>query len=210
MNTNGHKKTTRIQQRKEPKQERSILRLETILKAARALIAERGIHGMRMTDLAARAGVPIGSLYQFFPEKVAIIRALHDDLTSRVEGGTQRTFTGVASLADASALIDRSIDLFYEAFRTDQTYLPIWMAALSDTDLQSLNQRHLGRLAEILETAFTPLLPPASTIDLKARLALFVYLSGATVRHALMQEPALARLLLDEWKTTVRKTLFVP
>lgn len=71
----------RIKLRKKPQQERSIQRLDAILEAATDLIVERGIVDMRMTDLAARAGVPIGSLYQFFPEKAAVVRAIFDRRT---------------------------------------------------------------------------------------------------------------------------------
>ena len=68
----------RIGLRRKPKQERSIQRLNLILSAAADLIAKKGVSAMRMTELAAAAKVPIGSVYQYFPEKAAIVKALFD------------------------------------------------------------------------------------------------------------------------------------
>ncbi|TKB29290.1 MAG: helix-turn-helix transcriptional regulator, partial [Mesorhizobium sp.] len=50
--------------RRAPTQQRSRERVERMLAAAAALIAEQGSDAMRMGEVAERAGVSIGSLYQ--------------------------------------------------------------------------------------------------------------------------------------------------
>lgn len=62
----------------EPKQARSRQRFALILDAAAALIAQHGVDNVTTNHIAERAGVSIGSLYQFFPSKEAIIAALLD------------------------------------------------------------------------------------------------------------------------------------
>ena len=52
----------RVTFRKRPQQERSIQRVDAILSVAAALIAEKGVSAMKMTELAAVATVPIGSV----------------------------------------------------------------------------------------------------------------------------------------------------
>src|SRR6187200_3383987 len=59
-----------------PTQQRSRERVERMLAAATALIAEQGSDALRMSEVAERAGVSIGSLYQFFPDKSAIVGTL--------------------------------------------------------------------------------------------------------------------------------------
>jgi AcrR family transcriptional regulator len=44
------------------------------------LFAEKGYDAVTMTEVAARAGAPIGSLYQFFPSKETLADALLDRL----------------------------------------------------------------------------------------------------------------------------------
>lgn len=198
----------RLQLRKKPQQERSIQRLDQILEAATALVAEQGVARLKMTDLAARARVPIGSLYQFFPEKAAIVRALHDRHTARVETGAERVFSAVSSLAEAEALMGSAVDAFYTTFRDDPIYLPVWLAAISDADLQRLNSDHQTRLTRILCDIFRPLLPEGSKIDLETRVLLFVYLTGAVVRRAMIADDKMARRILDEWKRSIHATIF--
>src|SRR5437868_13385994 len=63
-------------QRRAPAQQRSRERLERILSAARMLMSEKGSDQVKMSEVAELAGIGIGSLYQYFPDKSAIIRTL--------------------------------------------------------------------------------------------------------------------------------------
>jgi AcrR family transcriptional regulator len=62
--------------RKRPQQERSSARVEAILAAALRLLNERGPQSLTTRTIAARAELPIGSIYQYFPNKEAIVAAL--------------------------------------------------------------------------------------------------------------------------------------
>lgn len=61
-----------------PKQERSRQRYNQMLNTAARLFAEQGIDQVTTNHIAAEATVSIGSLYQYFPNKEAIIKALID------------------------------------------------------------------------------------------------------------------------------------
>ncbi|WP_291412417.1 TetR/AcrR family transcriptional regulator [Actinophytocola sp.] len=67
---------TSVPLRKQPVQRRSAKRVEQMLKACAALIDELGYDGVTTTLIAERAGVAVGSLYQFFPDKRAVVQAL--------------------------------------------------------------------------------------------------------------------------------------
>ena len=56
-----------------------------LLEAAVTLFAEKGYDAVTMTEVAARAGAPIGSLYQFFPSKESLADAFLDRFSSRVD-----------------------------------------------------------------------------------------------------------------------------
>jgi len=62
--------------RKKPKQDRSKATVDALLEAAAQLLVEEG--GARVTTnrIAERAGVSVGSLYQYFPNKDALLKAL--------------------------------------------------------------------------------------------------------------------------------------
>ncbi len=89
-----------------PQRQRGRDRVAALLGAAAALFVERGYDATTMTEIAARAGASIGSLYLFFPTKPALAQAMLADLAEtlsarldalqlRVSGST------AASIADA-------------------------------------------------------------------------------------------------------------
>lgn len=62
--------------RKQPKQARAQATMEAILTATAAVLTEVGYHHATTNAIARRAGVSIGSLYQYFPHKEALVTAL--------------------------------------------------------------------------------------------------------------------------------------
>lgn len=65
-----------IELRKHPRQDRSRAKVDGILAAAADLCSGRGLDALTTNAVAARAGVSIGSLYQYFPGKAALLAAL--------------------------------------------------------------------------------------------------------------------------------------
>ncbi|WP_338761299.1 TetR/AcrR family transcriptional regulator [Nocardia vulneris] len=61
--------------RKRPQQARSVVTVEFVLEAAAQLFDRRGI-AATTNEISARAGVSIGTLYQYFPNKYALVHAL--------------------------------------------------------------------------------------------------------------------------------------
>lgn len=80
--------------RKRPLQSRSRATVQAVLTAAAHILEERGLSGFNTNAVAERAGVSIGSLYQYFPSKDAILVALmeqsltmfSEDLSEAIDG----------------------------------------------------------------------------------------------------------------------------
>ena len=62
--------------RKEPRQERSRETVEAIVQASAHILGRRGWAGLTTNGVAEAAGVSIGSLYQYFPNKLALVEAV--------------------------------------------------------------------------------------------------------------------------------------
>ncbi|WP_300295246.1 TetR/AcrR family transcriptional regulator [Ferrovibrio sp.] len=69
---------------KPPQRRRGRERVAALLAAGAQVIAEKGYDGATMTEIAARAGASIGSLYQFFPTKAAVADALLEQYMAAV------------------------------------------------------------------------------------------------------------------------------
>src|SRR6201996_3668059 len=65
--------TPRISSRKQPKQARSAQLVSDILTAAAQVLARDGAHRFTTARVAEKAGVSVGSLYQYFPNKESIL-----------------------------------------------------------------------------------------------------------------------------------------
>nr|WP_041490106.1 TetR family transcriptional regulator [Burkholderia ambifaria] len=69
-----------IASRKQPKQARSTRLVDDVLQAAIQVLATEGAQRFTMARVAERAGVSVGSLYQYFPNKAAVLfRLQHDE-----------------------------------------------------------------------------------------------------------------------------------
>jgi AcrR family transcriptional regulator len=86
----------RIQPRRAPRQERSRLTVEAILDAAARVFERHGYAAGTTNRIAERAGVSIGSLYQYYPNKDAVLVAL---VERHLDDGAARLGPVVAELA---------------------------------------------------------------------------------------------------------------
>jgi AcrR family transcriptional regulator len=66
----------RANMRKEPRQARSRATVEAIIQAGAHVLGDQGWSGFTTNEVADVAGVSIGSLYQYFPNKLALIEAI--------------------------------------------------------------------------------------------------------------------------------------
>ncbi|MGI8334583.1 TetR/AcrR family transcriptional regulator [Actinomadura scrupuli] len=91
--------------------------VERILDAATRVLSERGYDGASTNHIAAAAGISNGSLYQYFPNKDAIVVAVldrfADHLASRIGAQIEATMSGPWE-ASGRALLDAQIRLFDE------------------------------------------------------------------------------------------------
>ncbi|MFF7439352.1 TetR family transcriptional regulator [Streptomyces sp. NPDC008122] len=103
--------------RRAPVQQRSAERLARILDACAVLLDETGYEQLSTRAVAARAGVPIGSVYRFFGNKRAMVAALaHRNLDRYAERVSGRL--AGAPILDAHGAIDGVLDEFIEMKRT--------------------------------------------------------------------------------------------
>ncbi|MDX9674198.1 MULTISPECIES: TetR family transcriptional regulator [unclassified Pseudomonas] len=75
----NNRQTARISSRKQPQQARSTDLVAAILQAAVQVLTEHGATRFTTARVAEKAGVSIGSLYQYFPNKAAILFRLQSD-----------------------------------------------------------------------------------------------------------------------------------
>jgi AcrR family transcriptional regulator len=114
--------------RKLPRQERAQETVGAILKAAAAAFARDGYASTTTNHIARRAGVSVGSLYQYFPNKDAILGALYERHTADVDVAVERA---IAEMADARIPLRRALDGLLERLQELHDGDPDLMSAAS-------------------------------------------------------------------------------
>jgi AcrR family transcriptional regulator len=88
-----------------PKRQRGKRRVAELLAAGAAVFAEKGYEAATMTEIAARAGAPIGSLYQFFPSKETLADTLVQNYVALLAADLEALEASACDL-DTRALVE--------------------------------------------------------------------------------------------------------
>lgn len=86
--------------RREPKQQRSRRTVDDVLEAVRLVVKRHGTRAITTNRIAEAAGVSVGSLYQYFPDKRAIFTAIHDRHVADVRQVIEQTMAACAPLEE--------------------------------------------------------------------------------------------------------------
>lgn len=99
-----------VNPRKFPQQVRARATVEAIVIATAQLLAEHGFESLTTARVAARAGVSVGSLYQYFPNKHALAAAVVDYYGEALAVSFRETWQSHETLAEAvNAMIEAAI-----------------------------------------------------------------------------------------------------
>src|SRR5580704_4242783 len=135
-----------------PKRERGKQRVAALLRAASAVFAEKGYDAATMTEIAARAGAPIGSLYQFFPAKDALADTLVQNYAAMLAADLA-ALEARAGEINANTLVEGLFGLLRAHPRERAATLPLAEARMDERTLRSTFRHMLRkRIAAILRT----------------------------------------------------------
>ncbi len=132
--------------RKAPKQKRSREMVSRLLDATAATIADRGLDGTTTNHIAEQAGVSIGSLYQYFPDKDALVEAL----LSRMGEQSSLRFRQQAKKVDINAMGLREVALNAIQFGI----LSIRLDPLTHEMIRNWSRVPIHKMLDPLEQAF--------------------------------------------------------
>lgn len=193
--------------RREPTQKRSRERVERMLSAASSLITEQGSDGMRMGEVATRAGVPIGSLYQFFPDKSAIIRALAERFTADSRACIDGALAGVRNKEGLRQAFSDLVDTYYGIFLAEPVMRDVWSGTQADKTLRELELADSRASAKTLIDALSRIKPSADP-DMQAATAFLIWQLGeSTMRLAVSVDRAEGDRLVEAYKRMALREL---
>jgi AcrR family transcriptional regulator len=162
--------------RNAPLQARSRARLGRVLDAAEEVLEREGPDGFSTTAVARMAGVSVGSVYRFFPDKQALAEALAvrfwSDFADLVAGVAEAD--ALEPVADPAAAV---LSVLAAGFRARPGFLALWYGGLRTESVRDrtrdARQGIAGSIEQILAVHW-----PASAPEVRALTAEMVVLAG--------------------------------
>lgn len=193
--------------RRAPTQQRSRERVERILEVASALIATTGSDAMRMSEVAENAGISIGSLYQYFPDKGAILRMLAERYNAQGRECIEAELADVRDMAGLRVAFGRLIDIYYGLFLAEPVIRDIWFGTQADKGLRDV-ELESGRLnGALLSAVLKRLRPEAEEVELDRSAFLIMSLGESTMRLAISVEREEGDALVENYKRMVLREM---
>jgi AcrR family transcriptional regulator len=182
--------------RNSPQQERSRLSLENILRVCGEIIDETGHAGVTTAEVAKRAEMAIGTVYRFFPDRVALMLGVYDYMIKRyvemcieaLEAAEPTSWKQTFEILTDTNVIAR---------RTVPGYRATQYRVLADEESQEkYNLRSTSYIDAVVGQLAQFGLPDDA--EWNARVAVAIELSRALQRLAFDAEPDGDEWLLDE------------
>ncbi|MBB3455570.1 AcrR family transcriptional regulator [Rhizobium sp. BK313] len=174
--------------RRIPSQQRGRERVERILSVAMELIEKNGSDALRMGEIVEKAGVSFGSLYQYFPDKTAIIRVLAERFNEQGRQCVESELALVKSTADLPGALGSIVDGYYAMFRDEPVMRDIWHATQADKLLQEIDADDMEWHSQAFLAVLHGLWPERDSEELVRIARLTMQLVAAAVRYAISIE----------------------
>ena len=187
--------------RRQPRQARSQERVSQILDVAEQMFITEGYAAATTNAIAARAKVPIGSLYQFFPDKAAIVKALAMRFTEQLHQRFAELDSEDLNNLPLSIYVDRLIDVTDQFFTDRPGYHAIFMQVQGTIpELEEIENAADTQLIEDFATSLSLYYSDLQPADYEAIAFVLVKAIGTLLWLSLSQEKSFRQRLVAETK----------
>ncbi|MCW3064376.1 MAG: TetR family transcriptional regulator [Solirubrobacterales bacterium] len=183
--------------RRLPQQERSRQKLRRVLDAAEEVLAREGAGAFTTVRVAEAAGISVGSLYRYFPDKEAIVEALavrywsdFEDLASAVAAADERD-----RLEEPMQAI---IETLAVGFRAHPGFLALWYGGLRTERVRNATRPARVAFARTLERMLEARWPNSDEAQREIVSRVVVLIGDGLLREAFRIDPEGDPIVIDE------------
>ena len=150
--------------RRVPQQSRSRQKVTNVLDTAMRLFQESGLDAVSMREIARESGLPIATVYHYFPNKQSIVRHIWESHISAVQGLLQ---TELAALLDdrspqtVQRVIGHIVDSIADSHKRNPAFVEIRRCVDATPDLRRLNLENTLCVADLIKQVIVGVNPDA-------------------------------------------------
>ena len=192
--------------RNEPVQARSAARLSALLDAAAQIVDEIGYERLTTAMVAERAGASIGTVYRYFPDRIAVLQALAARNLERVLDNTTNQIhdQGHATWVDA---LGASFAILVDAFRAEPGFRGLRVGDVLDLRPATHDRTFNSVVSDRLLDALIERFGFEDTPELRFRFETVVEISDALATRAFARDPDGDEAFLDASRGIVKQLL---
>ncbi|SKB08479.1 TetR/AcrR family transcriptional regulator [Aeromicrobium choanae] len=165
-----------LEPRRRPTQERSKVKFDSLLQASRDVLLDVGFESFTCEEVAQRAGLPIGTLYQFFANKYVIVCELDRLNAVAIQSELDKLAAELPTL-DWLVLLDRLVDHMSQLWINDPSRSAVWYAVQSTPVTRATAEVTEQQLAARVAHVLAPLTPGTPRDRRKIMAEVLVHMS---------------------------------
>ena len=178
---------SRIGPRKSPSQERSRRTVDRILDAATRIFHEQGYTGATTNDIADEADVSVGSLYQYFPNKDALLVALTQRHITTTTTDLTNLLLDLPRDSDLETTFRTVVDFLVSQHDLDDLHLLVMHQAPRTHDINLSLEHAKSHLVELTSQILRTKITDSRKRNLVARMV--VATIDASVHDVILRQP---------------------
>ena len=189
-----------------PKQARSRKRFDAILDTALRLIHQKGYEQVSVREIARESGQPIASVYQYFPNKLAIVRQLWERYTGALAAFLSEEFLAMVAEPGEETLrrvTGNIVDHMAAYHRDHPEFLDIWRCVDSSPELRALNRQDTLNVARTIAGVVCEVDPGADPDTVFHRAIIACETANHTVQLTQELPEAMREGVIDSLKTVL-------
>ncbi len=192
-------KADRTQPRKAARQDRSRATVDAILEASARLFAEGGLENITTNEIAERAGVSVGSLYQYFPSKHAILGELIDRHSEQTLSRLSQALLDLAR-APIDTAVRTIVEILLEADTIDLNLHRLFLDKVPDSGRSETRQQQMRLVSRMLYSLLETRREELRPVDLEIASFVLVHAIENVTNAAVFEFPNRLKdpILVDE------------
>jgi AcrR family transcriptional regulator len=160
--------------RRTPIQARAKKRHEQILDITAELLVKVGVDELTTILIAQSLGISVGSLYHYFPNKIAILYALAQRWLDEINVALDDIEASIDDSEDLQAFTNRCTERVLEAYRSQRGILHLVQAMFSIPELQAMDEMHDAYMVRRFSRMFARVGVDAKDKELARRAAIYL------------------------------------
>jgi AcrR family transcriptional regulator len=184
-----------------PVQKRSRERFGRLLDAAAEILAEGGYDALTTNRVAEAAGIPIGSLYQFFPDKQALVEALSERYSVAIRELCEETLTVDLARRDLIEFVGELIEGISRIQTRNAGFLCVFSGDSTSGPYGGLARALRGTMAHHLDRVLAEAYPEVPQGQRRLVLKTMADASAAMISSLGLEKERERPIVVDEMKT---------